>query len=106
MPKYLWQASYTTAGAQGIRKAGGTARRAAVKELIEKAGGKLEALYFAFGKTDAIIIAELPDQAAAVGISLAVNATGAVGLKTTVLVTPEELDSAAKKSVDYRPPGS
>ena len=106
MPKYLWQASYTTEGAKGIRKAGGTARRAAVKDLIEKAGGKLEAFYFAFGKADAIVIAELPDQATAVGVSLAVNATGAVGLKTTVLVTPEELDTAAKKSVDYRPPGS
>ena len=106
MPKYLWQASYTTEGAKGIRKSGGTARRAAVKELIEKAGGKLEAFYFAFGKADAIVIAELPDQATAVGVSLAVNATGAVGLKTTVLVTPEELDTAAKKSVDYRPPGS
>ena len=106
MPKYLWQASYTTAGVQGLRQSGGIARRAAVKELIEKAGGKLEAFYFAFGKADAIVIAELPDQATAVGVSLAVNATGAVGLKTTVLVTPEELDSAAKKSVDYRPPGS
>ncbi|HEV8611987.1 MAG TPA: GYD domain-containing protein [Gemmatimonadales bacterium] len=106
MPKYLWQASYTSEGAKGIRQGGGTARRAAVKELIEKAGGKLEALYFAFGKADAIVIADLPDQATAVAVSLAVNATGAAGLKTTVLLTPEEVDAAAKKSVDYRPPGS
>ncbi|HEV8149947.1 MAG TPA: GYD domain-containing protein [Gemmatimonadales bacterium] len=106
MPKYLWQASYTTEGAKGIRQGGGMARRAAVKELIEKAGGKLEALYFAFGKADVIVIADLPDQATAVAVSLAVNATGAAGLKTTVLITPEEVDAAAKKSVDYRPPGS
>ena len=106
MPKYLFQASYTSEGAKGIRKAGGSQRRAAVKKLIEAAGGKLEAFYFAFGKTDAIIIAELPDQASAAGISLAVGAAGAATTRTTVLITPEEIDAAAKQTVDYRPPGS
>jgi len=27
-------------------------------------------------------------------------------VKTTVMLTPEEVDAAAKQSVDYRPPGS
>lgn len=106
MPKYLFQASYTSEGAKGIRKAGGSQRRAAVKQIIEAAGGKLETFYFAFGKTDAIIIAELPDQASAAGISLAVGAAGAATTRTTVLITPEEIDAAAKQTVDYRPPGS
>jgi len=26
-------------------------------------------------------------------------------VKTTVLITPQEVDQATKKSVDYRPPG-
>jgi uncharacterized protein with GYD domain len=106
MPKYLFQASYTSAGAQGLRKSGGSQRRAAVKQVIESVGGKLEAFYFAFGKSDAIIIAELPSQASAVGISLAIGAAGAATNRTTVLITPEELDAAAKQSVDYRPPGA
>ena len=106
MPKYLLEASYSKEGAQGIRKAGGSARRTAVKELVEKAGGKLEAFYFAFGKSDAVLIVDLPDHSTALSLSIAVNSTGAVGLRTTVLVTPEEMDAAAKKSVDYRPPGS
>jgi uncharacterized protein with GYD domain len=106
MPKYLFQASYTSEGAKGIRKAGGSARRDAVKRVIESAGGKLETFYFAFGKHDAIIIADLPDHASAAGISLTVGAAGAATTRTTVLLTPEELDAAAKQTVDYRPPGS
>jgi len=38
-------------------------------------------------------------------VSLAVNASGAVNLKTTVLITPEEMDAATKKAVNYRAPG-
>jgi hypothetical protein len=39
------------------------------------------------------------------GLSLTVSATGAVAAKTVVLLTPEELDEAAKKTIAYRPPG-
>jgi hypothetical protein len=34
-----------------------------------------------------------------------VTASGAVRTKITVLMTPEEMDQATKKSVSYRPPG-
>ncbi len=37
--------------------------------------------------------------------ALVVNATGTVTIKTTVLMTPEEVDEAAQKVPDYRPPG-
>jgi hypothetical protein len=39
-------------------------------------------------------------------ISLSVSATGAIRSKTIVLLTPEEIDQAAKKTVKFRPPGS
>ena len=106
MPTYLWQASYTMEGTKGLLKDGGSKRRAAVQQMIEKAGGKLHAFYYAFGEADIYGIAEFPDQATAAALSLAVNATGAVRLRTTVLVSPEEIDAAAKKSVTYRPPGA
>src|SRR5437762_5460988 len=70
MPKYLLQASYTSDGVKGLAKDGGTKRRAAAKALVESLGGKLEALYFAFGETDVFAIAELPDNAAAASVSL------------------------------------
>jgi hypothetical protein len=39
-------------------------------------------------------------------VSLAVNGAGAVNLQSTLLLSPEEFDAAAKKSIVYRPPGS
>lgn len=105
MPKYLVEATYTLEGVKGFLKEGGSKRREAVEAAIKSAGGKLEAFYFAFGEPDALAILDLPDNSTAAAASLAFNATGAVRLKTVVLLTPEEMDQANKKSVNYRPPG-
>ena len=105
MPKYLVQASYTTEGTKGLLKDGGSKRRAAVEQILAALGGKLEAFYYAFGEADAFVIVNLPDNVTAAALSLAVNASGAVSLKTTTLLTPEEIDQATKKAVSYRPPG-
>ena len=48
---------------------------------------------------------DLPDNVTAAGIALLANASGKVDLKTTVLLTPEEVDAAVKVTGDYRPPG-
>ncbi len=105
MPKYLFQASYTQAGLQGLLKEGGTSRRDNLNGVIEASGGKMEAFYYAFGEDDVFVIVDLPDDASASAIALTVAASGAVSLKTTVLVTPETVDEAVKKAVSYRPPG-
>jgi uncharacterized protein with GYD domain len=105
MPKYLVEAHFTTEGAEGIAKEGGTARRKAVAKLMEGVGGKLESYYFAFGGADAFVVVDLPDNVTAAALSLAVNKSGAVTSKTVVLLTPEEMDQASKKVLDYRAPG-
>jgi len=105
MPKYLLQGSYTTEGLKGVLKEGGSKRRAAVEETIKGLGGKVEAFYFAFGESDAVVIVDVPDQVSATAAALVVNASGAVRVKTTVLVTPDEVDQATKKAVRYRAPG-
>lgn len=106
MPKYLFKGSYTVEGARGVASAGGNARREAVEQLTSSVGGSVEAFYFAFGGADVYVISDLPDDAAAMALSLAVNASGAVGLETIHLVEPEAMDEAARRSVDYRAPGS
>lgn len=106
MPKYLWQASYTAQGAKGLQQEGGSARRAAVQRATEQVGGKLEAFYFALGEADVYIITDLPDVSAAVALSVAVNGSGAAQLRTVTLLTPEEMDAALKKGVEYRAPGA
>jgi uncharacterized protein with GYD domain len=106
MAKFLWKASYTSEGVKGVLKEGGTGRRAAVEKVVEGLGGKLESFYFALGEEDVYVIAELPDNVTATAVSLTVNASGVVALHTVELLTPEQVDEASKKSVDYRPPGA
>jgi uncharacterized protein with GYD domain len=77
-----------------------------VRAALEGLGGSLESFHFGFGEADAYVIGELPDNEAAAAVAIAVNASGGATVKTTVLLTPEEVDSAAQKSVDYRAPGS
>jgi uncharacterized protein with GYD domain len=67
MPKFLIKATYTSDGAKGLLKEGGTKRRAAVQKIIEAAGGKVEVFYYAFGEDDAFIIADLPDTTTGLG---------------------------------------
>ncbi len=105
MPKYLVQASYIGDGVQGLRKEGGTARRAVVEKACSSVGGKLDALYYSFGETDVVTIMDLPDNVTAAGVALLVAASGTIDIKTTVLLTPEEVDAAVKVGGDYRPPG-
>ena len=105
MAKYLFQASYVGDGLKGLLAEGATARVDHVKQLITDMGGTIEAFYFSFGEDDVVAIGEFPDQETAAAFSLAVNASGAVRIKTTVLMTPEQVDVAAQKTVNYRPPG-
>lgn len=56
MAKYLIQATYSAAGVKGLLKEGGSSRRAAVAKAVAGIGGKLESLYYAFGKVDCYII--------------------------------------------------
>lgn len=106
MPKFLIEASYTQEGIKGVQSAGGTSRRDAVASVAESVGGSLESFHFAFGDADVYVIVDLPDNESAAAVALTVNASGAVHTKTVVLLTPDEVDAAAKLSVDYRPPGS
>ncbi len=105
MAKYLLEVSYLPEGAKGLLKEGGSKRRQVVEAAIKAHGGKLEAFYFAFGKNDAYLIVDVPDHISVVATNLAVNASGAASIRTTVLLTPEEIDQASKKSITYTPPG-
>ena len=105
MPKYLVQGSYSDQGLKGLLQEGGSKRREAVEQLTKGMGGRLEAFYYAFGNDDFVIIVDLPSNVDASALSLAANASGAVESRTTVLITPEEIDQATKKTVNFHPPG-
>ena len=105
MPKYLWRTSYTQAGAKGVGSEGGSGRRDAAKTAVESVGGTLDAFYFAFGGADAYVIADLPDDEAALAIAIAVNGAGGATVETIPLLEPETVDAATKREVSFRPPG-
>ena len=61
---------------------------------------------FAFGDREAYVIVDLPDNESAAAVALTVNSTRGATVTTLLLLTPEEVDAAAQRSVDYRPPGA
>ncbi len=105
MAKYLLQVNYTAEGAKGLVKDGGSKRRSAAQMAAESLGGRVESWYFAFGDTDAYVVVDMPDNASVVAISLALAASGGATSRTTVLMTPEEMDQATQKLPTYKPPG-
>lgn len=104
MPKYLVQASYTAEGLQGLMKRGGTNRRGAIEQALASVGGSLEAFYYGFGADDVHMIVEAPDNISVAAVSLTAGAGGAAtNIRTTALLTAEDIDQAVGKTVSYRP---
>jgi len=106
MAKFLIQGTYTADGAKGLLKEGGTGRKAAVQKACEGLGGTLDSMYFTLGAADVVCICDMPDTVSGVALSLAVNASGAVRITTTPVLSVEEIDTACKKTVSYRPAGA
>jgi uncharacterized protein with GYD domain len=105
MAKYLFQASYAAEGIKGLEKDKASGRKAALSKAVENLGGKLEALYWAFGAHDWVLLADLPDNASATAFSLAVSGSGLLRVTTTSLVSVEEMDMALQKKPYFQAPG-
>ena len=108
MPHYLLQVSYTPEGwASLVRQP--EDRAEIIRPLIERAGGKLEALYFSFGEHDVVLLAEIPDNVTTAALAMAVASAGAVSaFHTTVLLTSAEARQAMERAaaIPYSAPGS
>jgi uncharacterized protein with GYD domain len=106
MAFYLVQVAYKDTAAKTLI-AKPQSREDVIKKACASLGGKLHSFFFAFGDYDVVIIAELPDNAAAAALALATSAKGAIArFHTTVLLTTGEGLDAMKKAqkVDYTPP--
>ncbi len=98
MPHYMFQVAYDEGGLQALVQSPQD-RVAMVTPAVEKAGGRVEVAYFTFGEYDVMLVAELPDNIAAVGLALAFGAGGSLkAVKTTPLLTPAESVEAMKKA--------
>jgi uncharacterized protein with GYD domain len=101
--KYLFQITYTEAGVQEVLKEGGYKQKEVLETAIRSLNGWLEVMYFSFGEVDLIVVTELPDNISAAAFSLIASSAGAAKIKTTVLISPEEIEMASKKTITYRP---
>src|SRR3954454_23397475 len=107
MTKYMIKASYSPEGIKGVMAKGGSARADAIGKLAAGVGGSVEGVYFSFGSDDLFAIVEAPSQEAMAAIAGTVGQTGALSkYEAVVLLTPAQIDEAAKLTVDYTPPGS
>ncbi|MEV6135367.1 GYD domain-containing protein [Nocardia sp. NPDC051990] len=104
MPKYLWRVSYSQEGARGLIAQGGSARHAAIKEMVESVGGHVELCYFAFGDDDLFVIGDVPNEVAAAALAIRTAASGGAISHTVTLLTPEQIDEAVAREVTYQPP--
>ncbi len=98
MAKYLFQISYTNLGEDEIIQGGGTGLRDTIEKDVQSLNGWLEAFYFSFGETDIYVIAEMPDNVSAAAFSLLASSGGSARVKTSVLITPTDIDLAARKT--------
>jgi uncharacterized protein with GYD domain len=105
MAKYLFHGSYTESGIKGVLKDGGTGRRTAVDTLAKSLGGTVDSMYWAFGKDDFYVIAELPSHAAAAALAATTGASGSVSISTVVLLTAEDIDASIRLHPEYHKPG-
>ncbi|MFE4686705.1 GYD domain-containing protein [Streptomyces sp. NPDC056721] len=69
-------------------------------------GGQVEAMSFAFGEDDIVLIVDLPDPVSMAAVSLTVKASGALHTRATPLLTLDEIDEAARRQVTFRSPGT
>jgi uncharacterized protein with GYD domain len=106
MAKFLIHGSYTAQGAKGLIKEGGSGRKAAIEKALQDVGGTLDAIYWAFGSDDLIMICDLPDTASGLAFAMAGGSSGSLKLTTTPLLSVEDVDAACKKAVTYRPAGA
>jgi uncharacterized protein with GYD domain len=105
MPKFLFETTYTTDGLHGLMKDKAAARRQANERLLQSVDGKLEAFYYAMGDRDVIAIVDLPSAEAAAAVSFAGMSTGLTRVRTTALLTVEEVDRALARKLVFRGPG-
>ena len=105
MKKYLIKGTYSADGTKGLIQEGGSGRKTAIEKMLAAMGGKVESFYYAFGEDDVYLVIELPNDISAASVALRVNAAGLVRISMTVLLTPEDIDAASKKTVSYRAPG-
>lgn len=106
MARFMYKVSYSKEGMQGVIKEGAANRKTFIEKMAAEMGGSISSFDFAFGDTDAYVIAEMADQITAAAVATAVAASGAGSIETVVLLSADDVDRAIEKHAPYRAPGA
>jgi uncharacterized protein with GYD domain len=88
MPTYIALLRYTQQGIADVKN--GPARLDAAREAYRRAGGDMKAFYLTMGQYDGVAIGDLPDDATAARIALAIGAQGNVRTETLKALSEAE----------------
>ncbi len=109
MALFITYASYSQAGIKALMSKPED-RTAAINALVQKAGGRVVAMYNTTGANDVVLVSEAPDGTDAVALAMAVSASGVVAKAETVRAWTgaefvEVVEKAAALTGAYAPPG-
>lgn len=90
MAKFLMLGKYSQEALKGI--SGERTKKALA--IIEKAGGKVEAMYALLGGYDLALLVELPGTTQAMKVSIALSELSGVAFTTSPAMAVEEFDKA------------
>ena len=96
MANYVFLGKLTHQGIVGIKEV--SKRFDAFKNLIEKKGGKLLAEYATFGRFDYVIVVDLPDDQAALEVTVKTGIKGNVTFETCRAFPFKEFVEAIEKT--------
>jgi uncharacterized protein with GYD domain len=105
MPKYLIQGRYTPEGLKGLAKDKASGRKAALQAALKSGKSKLDSLYFALGSDDVVAIVDAPDNVTITAMAVTAGSSGLINVRTTPLLTVEEVDQALAMPLKFRAPG-
>ncbi len=88
MATYISLIRFTEQGIKGIKDSGN--RIDAARKAYQAAGGKLKEVYSVMGQYDIVVIAEVPDDAAAARLALSLGALGNIRSETMRAFTEDE----------------
>jgi uncharacterized protein with GYD domain len=103
--RVMFLATYAPHAIKGLMQ--GADREAVMRSTFESAGGKLSGIAFTRGAYDVVVSGEVPDQAASMGIAMAVRATGSISDLCVLeeLDLPKVVTAANRISGSYKPAG-
>jgi uncharacterized protein with GYD domain len=88
MPTYVTLIRFTQKGIEAIKD--GPARLDAAKQAYRAVGAHIKDFYLVTGKYDALVVSDVPDEATAAKLSLAIASNGYSRTETVRAFTEEE----------------